>query len=103
MRGRKLYPLRRAYPEGESVMTKTTVRVDGMSCGMCENHVNEAVRKAFAVKKVTSSRKKRLTEIISDGPLDAEKLRAVITETGYTVGAIESGACEKKGFSLFGG
>ena len=37
-------------------MTKYTVEVDGMMCGMCEAHVNEAVRKAFAVKKVSSSR-----------------------------------------------
>ena len=31
-----------------------TVQVDGMMCGMCEAHVNDAVRKAFPVKKVTS-------------------------------------------------
>ena len=37
-------------------MLKITVQVDGMMCGMCESHVNEAVRKAFKVKKVTSSR-----------------------------------------------
>ena len=26
-------------------MVKTIVGVDGMMCGMCESHVNEAVRK----------------------------------------------------------
>lgn len=83
-------------------MIKTTVQVDGMSCGMCENHVNEAIRKAFSVRKVTSSRKKSLTEILSETPLDPDALRAVIAETGYAVGGIESGPCEKKGFSLFG-
>ena len=36
-------------------MFKITVDVDGMQCGMCENHVNEAVRGAFPVKKVSSS------------------------------------------------
>lgn len=42
-------------------MWKYTIQVDGMMCGMCESHVNDAVRKAFPVKKVTSSRvKKRL-------------------------------------------
>ena len=35
-------------------MTKYTLVVDGMMCGMCESHVNDAVRKAFPVKKVTS-------------------------------------------------
>ena len=35
-------------------MYKTTAKIDGMACGMCEAHVNETVRKAFAVEKVTS-------------------------------------------------
>ena len=35
-------------------MLKITLGVDGMMCGMCESHVNDAVRKAFPVKKVTS-------------------------------------------------
>ena len=83
-------------------MTKTTVQVGGMSCNMCESHVNEAVRKAFAVKKVTSSRKKNLTEIVSETPLDPDALRAVIAQTGYAVGDISSEPYVKKGFSLFG-
>ena len=33
-------------------MEKIVVKVDGMQCGMCEAHVNEAVRAAFPVKKV---------------------------------------------------
>ena len=28
-------------------MTKTTVKVDGMMCGMCEAHMNDLVRKNF--------------------------------------------------------
>ena len=39
-------------------MIKTTVKVDGMMCGMCESHVNDAVRKVFQVDKVTSSHSK---------------------------------------------
>ena len=35
-------------------MYQITVGVEGMACEMCEAHVNEAVRKAFDVKKVTS-------------------------------------------------
>ena len=31
-------------------MLKITVQVDGMMCGMCESHVNDAVRKTFQVK-----------------------------------------------------
>ena len=56
-------------------MVKTTVNVDGMMCGMCESHVNEAVRRAFegSIKKVTSSHSKKKTEIISENALDEEK------------------------------
>lgn len=45
-------------------MIKTTVKVDGMMCGMCESHVNDAVRKVFQVDKVTSSHSKGETVII---------------------------------------
>ena len=47
-------------------MQKITVKVDGMQCGMCEAHVNDAVRAAFPVKKVTSSHSKKETVIITD-------------------------------------
>lgn len=39
-------------------MIKITLDVEGMACGMCEAHVNNAVRQNFAVKKVTSSHTK---------------------------------------------
>ncbi|EKC59112.1 Copper chaperone, partial [human gut metagenome] len=39
-------------------MVKTTLKIDGMMCGMCESHVNDAIRNAFPVKKVTSSHSK---------------------------------------------
>ena len=63
-------------------MVKTTVNVDGMMCGMCESHVNEAVRRAFegSIKKVTSSHSKKKTEIISENALDEEKLKAAIKQ-----------------------
>ena len=32
-------------------MYRTVVDVDGMMCGMCESHVNDAVRNSFKVKK----------------------------------------------------
>ena len=39
-------------------MVQTTLKVDGMMCGMCESHVNEVVRKTAQVEKVTSSHTK---------------------------------------------
>ena len=64
-------------------MIRTTVQISGMVCGMCEAHVNDAVRSAFPVKKVRSSRAKGETVIESDNPIDAEKLKQVINATSY--------------------
>lgn len=59
-------------------MLKTTLIIDGMACGMCESHINETVRREFAVKKVSSSHSKGITEIISENPLDENDLRKTI-------------------------
>ena len=88
--------------EGDENMIKTTVKVDGMMCGMCESHVNDAVRNAIEVKKVSSSHKKGTTEILTEQPVDEEKVKEAIEATGYKVLGITTGeAEEKKGFSLF--
>ena len=82
-------------------MVKITLDIDGMACGMCEAHVNDAVRQQFAVKKVTSSHKTGKTETLAESAPDTEKLRAVIEATGYRVTHIQSQPYEKTGFSLF--
>lgn len=81
-------------------MFKTVLGIDGMACGMCESHVNDAVRNAFPVKKVKSSFRKGETEILSDAPLSEQLLRGAIEATGYHVTAYHSETYEKKG--LFG-
>ncbi len=83
-------------------MIKITVDVEGMACGMCEAHVNDAVRQNFTVKKVTSSHSKGKAEILTQSPLDEEKLKEVIGKSGYAVTGIHSEPYEKEGFSLFG-
>ena len=70
-------------------MTKTVLKIDGMMCGMCEAHVNDAIRT------------KGETEIISEEPLDAEKLAEVVKNTGYTLNGISSEPCQKEGIFSF--
>ena len=36
-------------------MIKTTVKIDGMQCNMCETHVKDLIRKHFDVKKIKAS------------------------------------------------
>ena len=73
----------------------TLLVIDGMSCGMCEAHINDVVRREFKVKSVHSSLKNKTCEIVSKEPLDEEKLKKVIGDTGYTVKAIHSTANAK--------
>lgn len=82
-------------------MLKITLTIDGMMCGMCENHINDTVRKNFAVKKIASSHSKGKTEILTEKPISEEDLRKAIGETCYTLVGIQSEPYEKKGFSLF--
>ena len=79
-------------------MIRTTVKIEGMMCGMCEAHINDAIRSAFPVKKVSSSHAKGETVILSKVPPDAEKLKQVINATGYTFVSASEDPVEKKGF-----
>ena len=84
-------------------MIRTTVGIDGMACGMCESHVNDAIRSAFRVKKVNSSAGKGETVILSEEPISEEKLHEVLDPTGYRVISVSSEPCEeKKKKGLFG-
>ena len=82
---------------GGKIMIQTTLKIDGMMCGMCESHINDAVRKDFPVKKVTASHSKGTCVILSEEPLDEAKLRDTIDATGYTLLDIQSQPYEKKG------
>lgn len=82
-------------------MLKITLDIEGMACGMCEAHINDAIRAAFTVKKVESSHSKRQTQIIAELPIDDNELKTVIEQTGYQVLGIHTEPYEKKGFSLF--
>ena len=66
----------------------TVLEIEGMMCGMCESHVNDAIRNNFKVKEVKSSHKTGLTQIQSDEVLDEELLRKAVEETGYKVKSV---------------
>lgn len=85
-------------------MVKITVGIEGMACGMCETHINEAVRKAFQVKKVTSSHTKKQTVILAERDIPEQELKNVVANAGYDVVSVSSEPYEKKGlFSAFRG
>lgn len=85
-------------------MVKIILGINDMACGMCEAHINEAVRNAFQVKKVTSSHTKKQTVIISEQSIPEQELRSVVAKAGYGIVSVSSEPYEKKGlFSAFRG
>lgn len=85
-------------------MIRTTVGIEGMACGMCEAHLDEAVRNAFQVKKVRSSHTKKQMVILAEQNIPEQELKGVIAKAGYDVVSVNSEPYEKKGlFSAFRG
>jgi copper chaperone CopZ len=82
-------------------MIKTTLRIEGMMCGMCEAHVCDAIRKAVpGAKKVAASRSRKEASFLTEEAVDTDSLKAAIDATGYTCLGVVSAPYEKKG--LFG-
>lgn len=79
-------------------MVKTILGIDGMMCPMCEAHVNDAIRRDFKVKKVTSSHKEKRTVIESESALDRDSLQKTVEDMGYTLLDVSVEEFEKKGF-----
>ena len=80
-------------------MIQTTMKIDGMMCGMCEAHVCDAIRKAVPeAKKVTASRSKKEASFLTEEAVDADRLRAAINATGYTCLDIALAPYEKRGW-----
>lgn len=83
-------------------MVKITLGISGMACGMCEAHINDTVRAAFDVKKVSSSHSKGETVIVAENEIPQSALKAAIDKTGYKMVSFKTEPYQKKGlFSAF--
>ena len=82
-------------------MFKITMHVEGMMCPHCEAHMNDAIKAAFEVKKVTSSHVKKMTEIIASEEISESAILEAVKETGYKVSDIKCVPYKKK-FFIFG-
>ena len=82
----------------KQIMIKTTLKIEGMMCGMCEAHICDAIRKTVpSAKKVSASRSKKEASFLTEDSVSTESLRAAIDATGYTCLSVESAPYEKKG------
>lgn len=71
-------------------MIKTTLKIEGMKCKMCEAHVNDMIKENYDVKKVKSSAKNCETVVVSEKALDAEKLGTQIAQLGFKLLSVNS-------------
>ena len=79
-------------------MIKTTLKIEGMSCGMCEAHICDTIRKAFpGAKKVAASHGKGRASFLSESKVPEAQLKAAIDATGYTCLSVETATYDKKG------
>ena len=82
-------------------MIKTTLKIEGMVCGMCEAHICDEIRRTVpTAKKVAASRSKKEATFLTEDSVDTALLKSAIDATGYSCLSVESAPYEKKG--LFG-
>ena len=78
-------------------MFKTTLKIEGMSCGMCEAHICDTIRKAIpGAKKVSASHGKGDASFLSESKIPEAQLKAAIDATGYTCLSVETAPYDKK-------
>ena len=84
-------------------MYETKANIDGMMCSMCTSHVNDCIRQSFSVRSVKATLKNNgETTILSENPIDEEKLKEALGKLGYRLsGFTEKKAEAKKGFFAF--
>ncbi|MBQ6273209.1 MAG: heavy-metal-associated domain-containing protein [Oscillospiraceae bacterium] len=80
-------------------MFKTTLKIDGMMCSMCEAHINEVIHKAVpGAKKVSSSHSKGEASFLTEERVEETLLKDAISATGYTCLSVHAEPYEKKGW-----
>lgn len=81
-------------------MIKTTLKIDGMMCGMCEAHMNELIRNNFKVKKVSSSAKDGETVVISEDALDIPWAKIRSKRSDMSLSPTRVSHMRKRAFSI---
>lgn len=74
--------------EDETIM-KTTIMIEGMSCGHCTARVEKALKEVSGVTEVTVSLDDKNAVVTADDSVDTEVLKKAVTEAGYEVTGIK--------------
>ncbi len=79
-------------------MNKYILGIDGMGCGMCEMHVEDKLRKAIKLKKVSASHIKNNVIVITELELSKEDFKKILDPTGYRITSYSKSIAVKKFF-----
>ena len=77
---------------------KYTLAVRGMRCGMCEMHVEEALRKNLKIKKAKASHFKNEVVVFSLLNLSEEDFKNALDPTGYIITSFKRDVAVRKIF-----
>lgn len=83
-------------------MYRYTVKIHGMVCDVCAEHISDAINKAFNVSELSCSYKKGEAVFDCAEDITKEKMSEVIESTGYKFKSLsKSKASSQKGNSSF--
>lgn len=80
-------------------MNKYILGIDGMGCGMCELHVEQAIRRAIFIKKAKASHLKNNLVVFTERNLVENDFIDALKETGYRITSFQRAPAIKR---LFG-
>ncbi len=66
-------------------MNKYVLGIDGMMCGMCEMHVETAIKDHFMVKKAKASHITNKVTVFTEAELIEADFKEVLDPTGYRI------------------
>lgn len=66
-------------------MTRQTIHVTGMSCGGCEQNVEDAISALSGVTSVTADHEGDSVAVVHGGDVDDTEIHTAIAAAGYEV------------------
>jgi len=79
-------------------MNKYIMGINGMRCGMCELHVEEAISKKIKVKKAKASHFKNELIVFTELNLTLNDFKNVLDPTGYIITSFKRDVAVRKLF-----
>ena len=80
-------------------MIRTAVKIEGMTCRMCETRIRDALRRELPVLRVRVSRRRGEAVLDSRDTLGEDGIRATLESLGYRLSSLT--VCRREEHPLF--